>query len=83
MRKQIIIWFEQFLEDYYRYTLPKFRVSETEITERFSELETGTEFFIISVSEKTTTDGQGRLFRFSLFEDSQREVMKYDGWVDV
>lgn len=83
MRKQTVMWFGQFLDDYHRYTLPDFRASETEIIERFSELEHGTDFFIISISEEITIDGQGRMFRFSLVSDDQQEIMKYDGWVDV
>lgn len=83
MRQLTIIWFDQFLDDYRRYTQPEYQRSETEILEKFRELEYDVDEFIISVSEELTVDDQARLFRFYLVKDDQQEAMQYDGWIDV
>lgn len=64
MRQLTIIWFDQFLDDYRRYTQPEYQKSETEIIEKFKELDVDVEVFVISVSEELTVDGQARMFRF-------------------
>ncbi|MBO1126576.1 hypothetical protein FQS96_14135 [Enterococcus faecalis] len=83
MRQLTIIWFDQFLDDYRRYTQPEYQKSETEIIEKFKELDVDVEVFVISVSEELTVDGQARMFRFFLVKDDQQEAMQYDGWIDV
>jgi len=83
MRKLTIIWFDQFLDDYKSSVLPEFQASETDLIDKFTELESGTEFVIISVDEELTTDGLGKLFHFYLMTDDSQELMKYDGWIDV
>lgn len=83
MRQLTIIWFDQFLDDYRRYTQPEYQKSETEIIEKFKELDAEVDVFIISVSDELTVDGQARMFRFYLIKDDQQEAMQYDGWIDV
>lgn len=83
MRQVTIIWFDQFLDDYRRYTRPEYQKSETEILEKFSELDDKVEFFVLSVAEELTVDGQARMFRFYLVKDDQHDAMQYDGWIDV
>lgn len=83
MRQVTIIWFDQFLDDYRRYTKSEYQKSETEILEKFSELDDKVEFFVLSVAEELTVDGQARMFRFYLVKDDQQDAMQYDGWLDV
>lgn len=83
MRKLTINWFDQFLDDYRRYTKTEFQRSESEILEKFGELESDIEVFIISVGEELTIDGKGRMFRFYHVNDDYQDAMQYDGWIDV
>ncbi|EOI55484.1 hypothetical protein [Enterococcus gilvus] len=83
MRQRKIIWFDQFLDDYKQYTKTEYQISETEILEKFAELETDVLIFTISVKEEMAVDGQARLFRFYLVIDDDQEAMKYEGWEDV
>ncbi|HHA4378892.1 TPA: hypothetical protein ACOBUB_002145 [Enterococcus faecium] len=77
-----IIWFDQFLDNYQRYTKPEYRKSESEMLEKFAELEDNVEFFILSVAEELTIDGQARMFRFYRVKEDQQQAMQYDGWID-
>lgn len=83
MRQLTLNWFDQFLDDYRRYTKPEYQKSETGILEKFSELEDETEHFAITVEPFHTVDGQGRMFWFYQVKESEQDIMQYDGWVDV
>lgn len=83
MRQLTINWFDQFLDDYRRYTKPEYQLSESGLLEKFSELEDETEHFAVTVEAERAADGQARMFWFDQVKESEQDIMQYDGWVDV